>query len=70
MICKANCVLCGVWEWKKDDCLELGKQILTHIIVANYFLEGVVFLCCFLKVIVFGKHHNHISVNDTTKVCF
>lgn len=65
MICKASRLLYGIWEWKKDECMELGKQILMEEILVTIFLEGVS-----LKVIVFGKHHTYCSINDTTEVYF
>ena len=38
----------------------------------NYFFGrgGFLIVFFFLKVIVFGKHHTHCSVNDTTEVYF
>jgi hypothetical protein len=37
MICKASHFFYGVWERKKDECMELGKQALMEEILVNYF---------------------------------
>jgi hypothetical protein len=51
--------------------MELGKQILIEEILVNYFFgRGFCYCFVFLKVIVFGKHQTHCSINDTTEVYF
>jgi hypothetical protein len=50
--------------------MELEKQILMEEILVIFFVRGFSFCIVFLKVIVFGKHHTHCSINDTTEVYF
>lgn len=35
-----------------------------------FFWKGFSYFNVFLKVIVFGKHYTHCSINDTTEVYF